>query len=221
MMRGGRCAEVGGARRGRRRRDRRSAIPGGEAIARQTLNGAARHRRRPLDPRHDRHRRAVFLLGLDPFDPSRHRRRPRRRPRACRRRDRLDLGGRGRRRCTACPRSALIDMGDFVGGMLKYLRRHPVRARHHRRRLRQDDQARRRACSTCIRGRGEVDLDGWLAGRSSEAGAAGDLRRAHRRSQHRARRPSAMPRGAGVALGDAVAARGLANGGRGAGRQRH
>ena len=37
---------------------------------------------------------------------------------------------------------ALIDMGDFVGGMLKYLRRHPGAARHHRGRRRQDDEAR-------------------------------------------------------------------------------
>ena len=29
-------------------------------------------------------------------------------------------------RLFALPESALIDMGDFVGGMLKYLRRHPV-----------------------------------------------------------------------------------------------
>ena len=34
------------------------------------------------------------------------------------------------------PEIALIDMGDFVGGMLKYLRRHPVAARHDRGRRR-------------------------------------------------------------------------------------
>jgi len=33
--------------------------------------------------------------------------------------------------------TALIDMGDFVGGMLKYIRTHPVAAGHHRGRGRQ------------------------------------------------------------------------------------
>ena len=40
------------------------------------------------------------------------------------------------------PEIALIDMGDFVGGMLKYLRAPQAAARHHRRRRRQDDKAR-------------------------------------------------------------------------------
>ena len=40
------------------------------------------------------------------------------------------------------PETALIDMGDFVGGMLKYLRTPSGAARHHRGRRRQDDQAR-------------------------------------------------------------------------------
>ena len=40
------------------------------------------------------------------------------------------------------PETALIEMGDFVGGLLKYLRSASRRARHHRRRLRQDDEAR-------------------------------------------------------------------------------
>ncbi len=39
---------------------------------------------------------------------------------------------------------ALIDMGDFVGGMLKYLRSHPVAESHGCRRRRQDDKARPR-----------------------------------------------------------------------------
>ncbi len=43
------------------------------------------------------------------------------------------------------PETALIDMGDFVGGMLKYLRTPSGAARHHCRRRRQDDEARARA----------------------------------------------------------------------------
>ncbi len=39
------------------------------------------------------------------------------------------------------PEIALIDMGDFVGGMLKYRARASGAARHHRRRRRQNDQA--------------------------------------------------------------------------------
>ena len=46
------------------------AIPGGEALAGQDAERPARHRRRPVDPRHHRHRRAVFLRGLDRLDPS-------------------------------------------------------------------------------------------------------------------------------------------------------
>ena len=42
------------------------------------------------------------------------------------------------------PDHALIEMGDFVGGLLKYLREHPVAAPHHRRRPGEDDQARGR-----------------------------------------------------------------------------
>ena len=48
------------------------------------------------------------------------------------------------RRLYDLPDIALIDMGDFAGGTLKYLRRHPIAAPHHRRRLRQARQARRR-----------------------------------------------------------------------------
>ena len=43
------------------------------------------------------------------------------------------------------PDHALIDMGDFVGGTLKYLRAPPGRAADHRRRICQARQARRRA----------------------------------------------------------------------------
>ena len=49
----------------RRCRDRDLRFRDGEAMAAKTLNAAARHRRRPVDPRHHRHRRALFLRCLD------------------------------------------------------------------------------------------------------------------------------------------------------------
>ena len=64
-----------------------------------------RHRRRPVDPRHHRHRRAVFVLGVDPFDPQRHRCRPRRRLDAYRRLDRRELGEPRYKNSMACRRS--------------------------------------------------------------------------------------------------------------------
>ncbi len=45
---------------------------------------------------------------------------------ARRRGHRLDLRADGRRSSTRLPEMALLDMGDFAGGTLKYLRRHPV-----------------------------------------------------------------------------------------------
>ena len=80
------------------------AIPGGEALARQDAQPPPRHRRRLVDPRHHRDRRAVFLLGVDPFDPSRHRCRARRGLRPYRR---LRPARTRRPRCknsTICPR---------------------------------------------------------------------------------------------------------------------
>ena len=45
------------------------AVPGRRGARRQDAQRATRHCRRPVDPRHHRHRRALFLLGLDPLDP--------------------------------------------------------------------------------------------------------------------------------------------------------
>ena len=103
----------------------RSSIPGGEALARAHAERPPRHRRRPVHPRHDRDRGAYSCaawidtihrgidvaraLGLDHV-----------------------AGATGATSEAAVqgshglPEPALIDMGDFVGGMLKYLRRHPV-----------------------------------------------------------------------------------------------
>ena len=57
------------------------SIPGGEGSGGEDAERQARHRGRPVDPRYHRNRRAVLLLRLDPLDPPRHRRGPRRRPR--------------------------------------------------------------------------------------------------------------------------------------------
>ena len=102
------------------------AIPGGEALAAQDAQRPARHRRRPVDPRHHRHRRALFVLGLDPFDPPRHRRGARRRARRISPARPASTSEAAVQKLYGLPEIALIDMGDFVGGMLKYLRAHPV-----------------------------------------------------------------------------------------------
>jgi len=97
----------------------------------------------------------------------------------------------------------LIDMGDFVGGMLKYIRAHPV--------------ARVTVCGGFAKmaklgqglldlhsKRGAVDLD-WLAGRMAEAGGAADLVAAARNANS-ALEVMEMARAAGLDLGRLVAA---------------
>ena len=102
------------------------SIPGGEQIAQKNAQSAARHCRWHLHPRHHRHRCSLFLLGVDSRHPS----------------NGIDVaraeglthvaGATGTtseaavQKMYSLPESALIDMGDFAGGMLKYLRRHPV-----------------------------------------------------------------------------------------------
>ena len=81
------------------------SVPDGEKMALKTLNGAPRHSGRHLDPRHDGRRHPLFLLGLDPFDPSRHRRGARRGARPCRRRHRARPPRPRCRNCTTCRRS--------------------------------------------------------------------------------------------------------------------
>ena len=71
------------------------SVPDGEEHRGEDAEPAARHSRRPVDPRHDRHRHSLFLLGLDPLDPSRHRRGARHGLDPCRRRDRQRLRDRG------------------------------------------------------------------------------------------------------------------------------
>ena len=75
---------------------------------------------------HHRHRHSLFVRGVDRLDPARRRCGARRRARlmssappaiSARRRRGAELG---------LPEEAYLDMGDFVGGLLKYLKRNPV-----------------------------------------------------------------------------------------------
>jgi cobalt-precorrin-5B (C1)-methyltransferase len=71
------------------------------------------------------------------------------------------------------PEVALIDMGDFVGGMLKYLRLHPVADVTIAGGVAKMSKLGQGLLDLHSR-RGEVDL-GWLAARAREAGAGGAL----------------------------------------------
>ncbi|PWC69071.1 cobalt-precorrin-6A synthase [Azospirillum sp. TSH58] len=101
------------------------------------------------------------------------------------------------------PEHALLDMGDFAGGTLKYLRRHPI--------------PRLTLCGgfakfgKLARGlldlhskRGSVDLD-WLADRMAELGAAPDCV-AEARNANTAAHVLAIAKEAGLPLADRVAA---------------
>ncbi|WP_211101707.1 cobalt-precorrin-5B (C(1))-methyltransferase [Azospirillum brasilense] len=101
------------------------------------------------------------------------------------------------------PEHALLDMGDFAGGTLKYLRRHPI--------------PRLTLCGgfakfgKLARGlldlhskRGSVDLD-WLADRMAELGAAPDTV-AEARAANTAAQVLSIAGGAGLPLADRVAA---------------
>ena len=78
------------------------------------------------------------------------------------------------------PEQALIDMGDFVGGMLKYIRRHPVPR----------VTVAGGFAKMCKLGQGLLDLHSkrdavdfdWLADRVAEAGGGPDLTAAARRA---------------------------------------
>ncbi len=102
------------------------------------------------------------------------------------------------------PDTALLDMGDFAGGLLKYLRGHPLPrltiaggfgkisklgAGH----------------LDLHSGRSQVDLD-WLAERLAELGGAPDLL-ARTRAANTAKEVLDLARGAGLTLADAVARR--------------
>ena len=102
------------------------------------------------------------------------------------------------------PNSALLDMGDFVGGTLKYLRAHPVE------RLTLAGGFGK-FCKLAAghldlhSGRSQVDF-AWLADRLAELGAGEDLQ-AEAREASSAGRVLELARGAGLPLADVVAAR--------------
>ena len=117
------------------------------------------------------------------------------------------------------PEQALIDMGDFVGGMLKYLRRHPVPEGHRRRRLRQDDQARpgpARSSFAFGQRRSRLARRAAAGGRARRRSGRGESATANTRvvrpaGSEQARHPDRRPR----------RARRLEDRGRGARRHRH
>jgi cobalt-precorrin-5B (C1)-methyltransferase len=76
-------------------------------------------------------------------------------------------------RLRSLPEPALIDMGDFVGGMLKYLRRHPVARVTIAGGMAKISKLGRGLLDLHSR-RGEVDL-GWLATRATEVGGDAGL----------------------------------------------
>ncbi len=102
------------------------------------------------------------------------------------------------------PEAALIEMGDFAGGMLKYLRDHPVprvTVAGGLAKLAKLSQGRLDLHSR----RGQLDLDG-LAALAGEAGAAPALMRAIAAANTGAQ-AFALARADGLALGDLVAER--------------
>ncbi len=178
------------------------SIPGGETLAQRTLNGAARHRRRAVDPRHHRHRRAVFLLRLDRQHPSRHRRRARHRPARI---SPAPPAAPPRRRCARC--TAARDRADRHG---RFRRRHAEisahpsgAARHRRRRRRENDQAGARAARSAFQARRGRFFCHCRPRRAATGPAPRVAARIAARQYHRAgfRASQASP------LGDAVAAR--------------
>jgi cobalt-precorrin-5B (C1)-methyltransferase len=102
------------------------------------------------------------------------------------------------------PDEAMLDMGDFVGGLLKYLRRHPLPrltlgggfAKISKLAMGHLD---------LHSGRSQVDLD-WLAERLGELGADAELK-ARARGANTANQVLEIARQAGLPLGDVVAER--------------
>ncbi len=136
---GGAC---GRARlRGRLRRDdRRRRRRGARA---EDDEPAAGHRRRAVDPRHDRHRAAVLVFGLYRVDSSGHRRRARERHRAHRGLHGQRQRGRDARALPAARHGADRD-GRFRGRGAQASAARAGRAPVDVRRLRQAEQARGR-----------------------------------------------------------------------------
>ena len=147
-------------------------------------------------------RRALFVLGVDPFDPSRHRCRARRGAHAHRRRDRREFRSRRAK--------ALRPAGDRADRHGRLRRRHAQisappsgAARHHRRRRRQDDQARARPHRSALQARRGRSRGACRACRRRPA--ARPSSRARIVAANTAAEAFALARAEGIALGDAVA----------------
>jgi len=100
------------------------------------------------------------------------------------------------------PDQALIDMGDFAGGMLKYLRRHPVPRVSVAGGFAKMTKLGQGLLDLHSRA-GEVDF-GWLADRAAEAGADPDLVAAAR-AANTAQEVLQLTQARGLRLGDLVA----------------
>ena len=100
------------------------------------------------------------------------------------------------------PDQALIDMGDFAGGMLKYLRRHPVPRVTVAGGFAKMTKLAQGLLDLHSRA-GEVDFV-WLAERAAEAGAEPDLVAAAR-AANTAQEVLQVTRARGLQLGDLVA----------------
>ncbi len=101
------------------------------------------------------------------------------------------------------PEIALIDMGDFVGGMLKYLGRHPVSRLTIAGGVAKMTKLAQGLTDLHSK-RGEVDLAS-LGTLAAASGGSAQLRRANPRRQHGGAKPSRLARAESIALGDAVA----------------
>ncbi len=100
------------------------------------------------------------------------------------------------------PDAAMLDMGDFAGGLLKYLRRHPV----PRLTLGGGFAKLTKLAAGHLdlhSGRSQVDMD-WLADRLIEAGAEQELA-AQARAANTANQVLEMAQKRGIALGDLIA----------------
>jgi cobalt-precorrin-5B (C1)-methyltransferase len=97
---------------------------------------------------------------------------------------------------------ALIDMGDFVGGMLKYLRRHPVPKVTIAGGMGKMTKLGQGLLDLHSR-RGDVDLD-WLAARAVEAGGSSELA-GRVRNANTAKEAFELTDAAGVDVGARVA----------------
>ena len=103
------------------------------------------------------------------------------------------------------PEQALIEMGDFAGGMLKYLRAHPVPRVTVAGGVGQDDQARPGPARPALQ-RGGSTSTGWPSASRRQAARLGPSRRRARptrrwrRSAARQRRRAARRRRRGARL---------------------